>query len=92
MSAEKSKLTYEKLLKQVHSMGPLDNTTINLVRVTTSLLRDDLSKFESLLVVSLNDGVSPSQLYHALFSLVDVVGLPKVMQGASMIEKKVVSK
>jgi len=89
MSAVKSKLTYEKLLEQVHSMGPLDNITINLVRVTMSLLHDDRSKFESLLVVSLNNGMSPSQLYHALFSLVDVVGLPKVMQSISKIEKMV---
>lgn len=92
MSTLKSKLTHEILLDQVHSVGPLDIMTINLVRVTTSLLHDDHSKFESLLVVSLNSGVSPSQLYHALFSLVDVVGLPKVLKGISMIEALVGSR
>jgi len=92
MSAIRSKLTHERLLEQVHSIGPLDNTTINLVRVTTSLLHDDPSKFESLLLICLNNGVSPSQLYHALFSLVDVVGLPKVMQSVSVIERLIGSR
>jgi len=86
MNAIKSTLTHEKLLEQVQSVGPLDMTTISLVRLTTSLLHDDPSKFESLLGVCFDNGISPSQLYHALFSLVDVIGLSKVMQSISKIE------
>ncbi len=90
MSAIKNKLTHEKILDHMHAVGPLDIATINLVRLTTSLLHDDQSKFEDLLVVCLQQGASPSQLYHALFSLVDVVGLPRVMKGISVVEKQVV--
>ncbi len=89
MSVINDKLTHEKLLDQVHAVGPLDTTTINLVRMTTSLLHDDGSKFESLLRVCFDNGVAPSLAYHALFSLVDVVGLPKVMRGVSLIQKLV---
>jgi len=77
---------YEKLGDAVHAVGPLDNKTRALIKLSISIGARLEGAVHSHVRKALNAGVKPDELHHAALLSLPTIGLPSMMAALSWID------